>query len=170
MNENDIVKYFTAEKNESLIFIAIGIIATVIAFYGYFFIKTEYFKGLFYPLLLVAAIQIFVGTTVYFRSPKDIERVTQQLKETPEKLKSEELPRMIVVNKNFVIYRYVEIALAILGILIMVFMGRVGFWGGVGAGLTVQALLMLSADYFAEQRALVYTDLLNKFIQTSLPS
>lgn len=167
MTISDIVKYFQAEKNESLIFVLIGVIAIVVSCYGLFVMRTDFFKGLAYPLLAVALIQLVVGGSVYLRSPGDIERVSKQLQEEPTKIKTEELPRMEVVNKNFVIYRYVEIALAVIGILLCVFLRGNPFWFGIGTGLTIQALLMLGADYFAEQRALHYTELIQSFISNS---
>ena len=54
MTISDIVKYFQAEKNESLIFVLIGVIAIVVSCYGLFVMRTDFFKGLAYPLLAVA--------------------------------------------------------------------------------------------------------------------
>ena len=84
-------------------------------------------------------------------------------------VKGEELPRMQTVNKNFVIYRYTEIALAIVGlVLIFLFHSNTdrAFWFGVGITLTIQSLTMLGADYFAEKRALVYTKQIEEVIST----
>ena len=170
MTENDILKYFSAEKNESLVFAIIGILAMIIAFYGMFSIRTAFFRGLFFPLVIVALIQVTVGASVYLRTPKDIERVTAQLNNEPEKLESEEMPRMSEVNKNFVIYRYVEIALALIGILICLSFKRGSFWFGMGVGLTIQSLIMLGADYFAEKRALEYTEILKNYLHYKFTS
>jgi hypothetical protein len=65
---------------------------------------------------------------------------------------------MEVVMKNFLIYRYVEIALLLVGVLLL--FTTKGFWQGVGIGLFIQASLMLSLDYFAEQRGKVYVEVL----------
>jgi hypothetical protein len=75
-------------------------------------------------------------------------------------LKEKELPRMETVNKNFVIYRYVEITLLIVGIiLIALYKNNLDkqFIYGIAVALAIQAALMLGADYFAEKRALIYT-------------
>jgi hypothetical protein len=164
MTTNDILKYFTAEKNESLVFVVVGIVAILIACYGMFSVKTEFYKGLFYPLVAIAVIQVVVGGTVYLRAPKDITRVTQQLNTEPGKLETEELPRMAKVNEKFTLYRYIEIALLIVGVLCIYSFKRDNFWFGLGIGLTIQSLLMLGADFLAERRATEYTELLKAFI------
>ncbi len=164
MTESDIIKYFTAEKNESLIFVALGMVAISLAFYGMFSLRTDFFRGMFYPLILIGLIQLVVGGSVYLRSPKDIERVSAQFNNDPEKLETEEMPRMIVVNKNFMIYRYTEIALALVGVFFFLSFNKESFYSGLGIGLATQAIAMLCADYFAEQRAREYTEILKFFL------
>ncbi|MBP9099066.1 MAG: hypothetical protein KBF74_09645, partial [Ferruginibacter sp.] len=66
--KSDIEKYFTAEKSESLLFVIIGFTAIIAAVVFFFFLKTNFYKGLSVPLLLIAFIQISVGFTVYKRS------------------------------------------------------------------------------------------------------
>lgn len=68
-----------------------------------------------YPLIAIALIQIVVGSSVYFRSPKEILRVKHIIQTDQQKIQTEEIPRMDVVMKNFVIYHWVEIALLLVG-------------------------------------------------------
>jgi hypothetical protein len=159
-----IARYFTAEKQESLLFFGIGIIALGLSVYFWLALKTPFYKGAAVSLLLVSLIQIIVGGSVYLRSPKDIERVTAQYEQRPEALKTEELPRMVSVMKKFEVYRYTEIALALAGIFL--FFICTGFWKGLGLTLAIQALLMLGADFFAEQRGRSYTRALTQYVQT----
>jgi len=74
-------------------------------------------------------------------------------------LRKEELPRMKTVMKNFAIYRWVEISLLAVG-LMMIFWFRNQdnrHWLlGIGVGLAIQSALMLGADYFAEKRGHEY--------------
>ncbi len=111
-------------------------------------------------MLLIAFIQIGVGYTVYKRSDDDRKRNTYAYDMNPSALKTQELPRMEKVNKNFALYRWIEITLLIVG-LILIFLYRQNadntFWYGLGIGLAIQAAIMLSADYFAETRAKIYT-------------
>ncbi|MCY7350247.1 MAG: hypothetical protein LH606_06215 [Cytophagaceae bacterium] len=155
---NFVDDYFTAEKTESLFFVAVGLLAVGAGAYFFFVLKQPVYRGAAIPLLLVAVLQLVVGTTVYVRSPKDIERVTGLIQKDPALAKAEELPRMDVVMKKFVLYRSVEIALLLAGLALWGFFPAGSFWRGVGLGLFVQAGLMLSLDYFAEQRGQRYTE------------
>lgn len=159
-SKTDIEKYFIAEKNESLLFIIIGAAAIIAAMILFFFLKTNFYKGIAIPLFLIALIQITVGYTVYKRSDADRIRNVYAYDLTPTELRTKEIPRMQTVNKNFVIYRWVEIALILTG-LFFIFKFRLhpgrSFWYGLGVGLAIQATIMLGADYFAEQRAKKYT-------------
>lgn len=163
-------KYFIAEKQESLLFLIAGIIAVVLALVFFFFLKSNpsFYKGAAIPLLLIGLIQCVVGYTVWARSDKQRIDVAYKIgMESVGFVKNEELPRMQTVNKNFVIYRYTEIALIITGIT-LIFLFRANpersFWYGLGVTLAIQAALMLGADYFAEKRALVYTKQIESFI------
>ncbi len=166
--KTDIEKYFTAEKSESLLFIFIGIAAVIAAIIFFFFLKTNFYKGMAWPLILIALIQISVGYSVYKRSDSDRQRNVYAYDLNPSELKSKEIPRMEQVNKNFVLYRWIEIGLAIAG-LILIYIYRSNteksFLFGLGLGLAIQALIMLGADYFAEARAKEYTKGLKEFTQ-----
>jgi phosphate/sulfate permease len=153
---NPIEKYFNAEKSESLLFVLVGIAAIGAALYFILKLKQPFYNGMAYPLIAVALIQIIVGTLVYFRSPKDIERVNQIVQNDKPKIQSEEIPRMEVVMKNFVIYRWIEILLILTGLVLAFMFPTQTFWKGVGIGLAIQASFMLLLDYFAESRGAVY--------------
>lgn len=157
--KSTIENYFLAEKSESLVFMIIGIVAITGAAFLYLVMKTNFHKGMALPFILIAFIQITVGYTVYKRSDEDRKRNTYAYDLNPADLKNREIPRMEKVNRNFMIYRWVEIALIVAG-LILVFLYRQQnektFWYGLGMGLAIQAAVMLSADYFAEARAKKY--------------
>jgi len=154
------LNYFNAEKSESLFFIAVGVIALMLSVYFVLKLKQPFYIGISYPLIAVALIQLTVGSAVYFRSPKDIVRVTQMVQTQKEKIKLEEIPRMETVMKNFVLYRWVEIALLLIGIVLFFFFQPMTLWKGVGLGLTIQASLMLLLDFFAERRGEAYLEYL----------
>lgn len=163
----DIEKYFNAEKQESLLFLIIGIAAIITAAVFYFVIKKDILRGAAIPLVLIGIIQFVVGYTVYKRSDADRVRVVYAYDMNPLEIKQKEIPRMETVNKNFVIYRWVEIVLAVVGLgLIFYFKSNLAnvFWFGFGIALFAQSIIMLGADYFAEQRALTYTKGLESFI------
>ena len=165
--KSDIEKYFNAEKAESLLFLGIGIAGFIAAIVFLFVIKTNFYKGAALPLALVGLLLGIVGYTVYTRSDADRIRNVYAYDMNPAELKEKEIPRMEVVMKNFVIYRYTEIALAILGIVLFIYFrtnAEKQFWAGLGIGLFCMAVLALGADYFAEKRGHVYLKGLKAFV------
>jgi hypothetical protein len=156
--------YFQSERSESFIFLAMGVLAVLLAGWFWFSAKPEFYRGMAWPLLLVGIIQVVVGATVYVRSPKDIVAVTEMTASAPDQIRTVEIPRMETVMKNFVIYRYVEMALMIIGLALIIMNKDINFWKGAGAGLFAQATLMLVADYFAEKRGKVYWQQLLDFL------
>ena len=157
-----IYKYFIAEKQESLLFLIVGIVAVLLAVVFWFFIKSNpsFFKGAAIPLLAIGLIQVVVGYSVYSRTDKQKADIAYNIGMDPVNyVKQTELPRMKTVMKNFVIYRWVEIAFIIAG-LVLIFLFRTNvdktFWFGFGVALAIQAAIMLGADYFAEQRGKIY--------------
>ena len=165
-----IYKYFIAEKQESLLFLIIGIVAVVLAVVFWFFIKSNpsFFKGAAIPLLAIGLIQMVVGDTVYSRTDKQKKEIAYNIGIEPVSfVKQTELPRMKTVIKSFVVYRWVEIAFIVTG-LVLIFLFRLNpdksFWYGLGMALAIQAIMMLGADYFAEKRGKVYTEELEKII------
>jgi hypothetical protein len=162
---NPIVKYFNAEKAESLLFIGFGVFAILLSVYLFFFIKESFWKGLGIPLLFFSIIQIVIGATIYTRSPKDNLRVETILKYEPGKIQSEEIPRIEKVMKNFVYYRYFEITMIFLGIILMYALSNYGFWKGFGLGLFIQCAVLLSLDFFAEKRGQIYLEHLKEVVE-----
>jgi hypothetical protein len=162
---NPIIKYFNAEKAESLLFISFGVFAILLSVYFLFFIKEIFWKGLAIPLLFFSIIQIVIGATIYTRSPKDNLRVETILKYEPGKIQSEEIPRIEKVMKNFVYYRYFEITMIFLGIILMYALSDYGFWKGFGLGLFIQCAVLLSLDFFAERRGYIYIQYLKELVE-----
>jgi hypothetical protein len=155
----DFIKnYFTQEKIESVFFILIGVTAISFALINLFIIKYSFYKGLAYPLLLIGLIQLGVGASIYSRSPKDIIRVEDLFKKETQKIQTEEIPRMQVVIENFLLYKWIEIVLIIIGIILFFCCKKTPyvFWKGLGLGLIIQAALMLSLDSIAEKRSIIY--------------
>jgi Mg2+/citrate symporter len=166
LNKAEIEKYFIAEKQESLVFLILGIIAMVLALIFYLSAKSPVFKGAALPLLILGLVQTMAGYAVFAKS--DDQRVSQvyAYDMNPDQLKTTELTRMRKVKTNFLVYRWVEIGFVIAGIiLIIIFRNDMEryFWVGFGIALTLMAAEIFTADWIAEKRAVNYTNLLEEF-------
>jgi drug/metabolite transporter (DMT)-like permease len=165
--KTDIEKYFLAEKQGGLVFLLIAISGIVLAIIFFFFLKTNFYKGTAFPLILLGILSGTVGYTVYKRSDSDRIRNVYDYDMNPSQLKNIELPRMKTVMKNFVIYRYTEIILVLTGIFLFTYFKETPdrfFWKGFGLALAIMALLALAVDYFSEKRGRDYTKGLESFV------
>lgn len=162
---NTVVKYFNGEKAESYIFIVIGVIAFAMALYFLIALKTSFWKGVAIPFIIVALLEFIVGFAIVTRSSKDSIRVQTYITNEPQKIQMDEIPRMEKVLSNFVIYRYVEIGLIFLGIVLMYSSMNDTFWRGIGLGLFIQASIVLSLDFFAERRGHHYIVYLQELVE-----
>lgn len=166
-SKTDIEKYFNAEKAESWVFMAIGIAGIFLAIIFFFFIKTNLYKGMAIPFALLGILLGVVGFTVYRSSDKQRIDNVYAMDMNPRKLREVELPRMKKVMKNFLIYRYVEIFLFLIGAGLYIYFirdYRQDFWRGFGFALAIMALLALAADYFAEKRGHIYTNGIESYL------
>ncbi|HCL84779.1 MAG TPA: hypothetical protein DIC22_12430 [Chitinophagaceae bacterium] len=170
LSKADIEKYFIAEKQESLVFGVIGLVAIGLALIFYFGLKNPVYRGAAIPLLILGLVQASAGYAVFTRS--DDQRISQvyAYDMNPDQLKTTELSRMRNVTARFRIYRWIETGSFIAGlILIFLFRNQAGriFWVGFGITLTLMAAELFIADYIAEQRAVHYVSLLEEFNRKS---
>lgn len=148
--------YFSAERAESLLFMAVSAIALAASAYFVVVLRKPFFNGMAVTLSVVAVLQMIVGVTIYQRSPQDTARVQQMVQSSPKQLQSEEVPRMQTVIRNFKIYLGVELALLILGIAVMALSTPAGFMRGAAIGLAIQAVFTAVLDLAATRRGDVY--------------
>ena len=153
----DFIKnYFTAEKSESLIFMTIGLLTISFSVYAWAKWGDSFYKGFALPVVFVGIIQLVVGGTVYFRTDQQIIELTNLYSKSKSDFVKSETPRMETVMKNFSLYKKIEVAFVVIGLL-LIFIGRSReFWLGVGVGMLLQGALMLTADIFAERRGKEY--------------
>ena len=147
-------EYFSAEKQESLLFIAVGLLAIGIAVC--LWVSGHRLRSMAFPLIGVALIQIVVGATVYLRTDGQLAQLTQQISSAAQATRQTELTRMQVVMKNFTVYKTIEIVLLGVGIAFIAFLQRLDWATGVGAGLVLQSAFMLTLDMFAQARGQDY--------------
>ena len=148
--------YFSAERAESMLFIAVGVLALAASAYFLLVLRKPFFNGMAYTLSVVAALQIIVGITIYQRSPLDTERVQQMVQSAPQQIKSEEVPRMQKVILYFKIYLGVELSLLVLSIVVLLLSSPGTIIGGAAMGLAIQAVFTAILDLAAMRRGDAY--------------
>jgi hypothetical protein len=151
-----ISNYFSAERAESMLFIAVGALALAASAYFLLVLRKPFFNGMAITLSVVAALQMIVGITIYQRSPADTARVQKMVQSAPQQIKSDEVPRMQTVIRNFRIYLGVELSLLILSIAVMAFSAPAGFMRGAAVGLAIQAVFTAALDLAATRRGDAY--------------
>lgn len=151
--------YFAAEKQESLIFIAVGLLAMGISVW--LWMNGHRLKSMAYPLVAIALMQIAVGASVYLRTDTQLSTLSAQLNANPATLKAEETTRMQTVMNNFSIYKAVEMVLLIVGVGMIAWLQRHDMAAGIGVGLVLQAAFTLTLDLFAEARGADYVSALH---------
>ena len=152
---NSIDSYFQAERAESLLFAAFGVLAIGTSLYLLWRYGDAMSKGLAIPLILVGLIQIAVGSSVYLRTPAQVVTLKAQVVQDPARFKSEETARMGPVMANFKTYKLIEVAFILIGLAVTLLVSQ-PFVLGIGMGMLIQGALMLPADITAEQRGTVY--------------
>ena len=151
-----VAHYFNAEKKESIYFIAIGFLACLLSLFYLFIKKEPYYNGISYAFISIGLIQLVVGISIYLRSDIDNVRVNYCIQKDRIAIKNEEIPRMKMVMHNFVIYRWVEIALIVISLFLLFYFASKTIGKGIGLGLLIQSSMMLLLDYLAEQRGKIY--------------
>jgi hypothetical protein len=150
--------YLDAERAESKLFVGMGALPIAGGAVALAASDRDFLKGASLPLMGVGLIQLVVGGTVWWRTEEQKAQLRTLILSEPSRYVSEESARMKQVNDNFVIYRWAEISLLGAGA------AAAGagyaldkdFVTGLGVGLAFQSAVMLTLDYFAEQRGNEY--------------
>lgn len=148
--------YFAAEKTESLVFLAVGLLACVVAALVLWRVRDPLFRGMALPVLVVGLIQVAAGFTIYDRTDAQVAELSAQLQSDPAAFKAQELARMKTVQTGFAIYKSVEGLFIVVGLGLALMRSAHRFWRGFGLGMLLQGALMLPADLIAEDRAATY--------------
>ncbi len=98
--EKNINMYFKAEKQESLLFIAVGLLATAVA--AWLWMNGHRLRSMAYTFVAIALIQLVVGATVFLRTDGQMTHLNPQVAQAPAIFKQGESQRMDVVIKTSV--------------------------------------------------------------------
>ncbi len=157
-----IIHYFTAEKRESLLFLMAG--AAAIAASVFFWVTASPHRAMGWPLTAIALIQIGVGWTVFTRTDSQMKDLHTLLNTDKAAYAAAEIPRMETVQRSFKIYKAIEIVLLAAGLAGAFFLKDRVALHAVSVGLALQAGLMLVFDLYAESRAGVYVEQIQRLL------
>ena len=129
----EMTDYFAGEKQESLLYIAVGLVAIGVA--AWLWMNGHRLRMMAVPLVIVALMQLVVGSTVYLRTESQMQGLVAQSQSAPAQFKQDEVSRMQTVMKNFNIYKTIEMMLLVLGVCLIAFLQRFDIAAGIGAGL-----------------------------------
>ena len=155
-----IEKYFNGEIIQCSIGIFIGMVSAGLSLYGWFWLKSDLYKGIALPSFIIAFFLLAICIGVVIRSHKDIERVSGFSLNQTEKIKTEELPRMQKVMRNFRIIKIAEAIVVLIGLILFFAFANTPFIKGIGIGLMTQGIIMFIFDYFASLRGEPYLEYL----------
>jgi hypothetical protein len=166
-SKTDIEQYFSAEKQGSLFFLSVGIVAVIAALILFFVLKTPFYKGAAIPMIIVGLIAGGIGFAIYKRSDDDRIRNVYAYDLNPDELKQKEYPRMQKVMKSFRVIIIAEVILLVAAIFLFFYFrtnAAQQLWSGVGAGFFIMTVAALFLDIAAQRRAEIYTKGLETFI------
>ncbi|MCE3259428.1 MAG: putative transrane protein of unknown function [Bacteroidetes bacterium] len=152
--------YFKGEIVQCTIGGILALLSIGLAFFLRVWMKAPFYDGLSWPFIVLPVLLSMVCISVIIRAPKDIKRVSSYEINNREKLKTEELPRMVKVMKSFKVLMIVEISLILAGILCF-FLFSSPFLKGISAGAVIQCIFLLIFDFLAEKRGAAYLEYLS---------
>ena len=157
----ELLVYFVGEKQESVLFLAVGVLAIGVA--AWLWTTDHRFRLMAVPLVVVALMQIVVGFTIYARTDAQVQSLSVLQKNEPAQFQLEEIDRMQTVMTNFKIYKTIEIVLLVFALALIAFVSKSDAAVGIGLGLLVQAAFTRALDLFAEARGEAYLAALTAF-------
>lgn len=169
LNKSGIEQYFLAEKNAGLLLVIFGVAWIILALVFLFFLKTGFYKGSAYVLMVAGLLQAGVGYSIYRKSDKQRVDNVYAFDMNPNKLMTNELPRMEKAISGIKWFIAFEILLFVAGIIFFLKSKTQhsavihSVWAGIGAVLVIQALFLVAFDYQAYKRGKIYLDDLKVF-------
>jgi len=152
--------YFQAEKQESAVFVVMGLAAIGVAI-GAWRWRPRY-RAIAYPLVAVALIQMAVGGTVFARTDRQAAALVEQRRAAPAAFRTAEGARMASVMANFQVYKTIEIGMLVAGAGLVIFYRKRSALAAIGAGCLLQGGAMLAFDLFAEARGRNYVEAIGR--------
>jgi hypothetical protein len=154
-----IEKYFGGERLQCTIGLVYALLCIVLSVYMLYLDKVM-MKGLAYTLIPTSALLLIICVAIVVRTPKDVQRVTTFYTSAPEKMQSDELPRMQEVMNNFTFIKKIEAGLFIASLMVGLVFWKNELVRGIAIGLMAQSAVLFLFDYLAAIRGKAYLEFL----------
>ena len=155
-----LASYFHEEKQESAVFVAIGLAAIAAAIWAWQ--RVPRYRAIAYPLVAIAVIQLAVGGAVFARTDAQVVALAEQRRTAPAEFRAAERARMAKVMASFQVYKAIEIAILVVGLGLLPFLRTRAALAAIGLGCLLQGGAMLVFDLFAEARGRTYVEALSR--------
>ena len=156
---NHIERYFLEDRMQLGIGIFLSVFSLTVAVY-LFVSKNVLYKGMSYGIIPLTLILFSVCVFLFFRTPGDMKKAKTFYNEMPAKMKTDELPRMEKVLKNFDWIIKTEVLVIVAGIALFLLFAKNDLLKGIAIGITSQAAILFIFDSIETERARIYLDFL----------
>ncbi|MGH8029435.1 MAG: hypothetical protein ACREO3_05825 [Arenimonas sp.] len=146
--------YFNGEKNGGLVLVAIAIVGLAAAVT--FWQPRWELRSFAVTLGILAVAELALGIGLYLRTDPQVANLLTQFGSNGAGIYSDEVARMVRVQRNFVVIQYVEVAIIIGGALVALLLKGRPWVAGIALGLLIHAAVLLAFDLVAERRGAVY--------------
>jgi hypothetical protein len=151
-----LLSYFSQEKTGGVLVLIAGIIAVVASVILYR--NSEIYRGVAYPLVLIALAEIGLGIGLYLRTDKQVAILQSTYTNSVSDFKNIEIPRMEKVMTTFKIVKLSEVALLIISLILSFLYLKNNLIYSISIGIAIQAGFLFIFDLFAEKRAHEYLE------------
>jgi hypothetical protein len=151
-------RYFGQEKSVSVLFLALGLAGIGAGLWFWFLVDLPALDGAIAPLLVLGTISGVVGGTIFFRTDSQVEGLKKTYQQDSGQFLAEEQARIRKVNRNWGIYKLVELVIIVAAVIFpFVFPGR-GFWVACSVASIAMAATLLALDIVSERNGRWYEE------------
>ncbi|MCT4613696.1 MAG: hypothetical protein N4A49_02345 [Marinifilaceae bacterium] len=157
------INWTKGEIQEALIMGFIGLVITISAFLFWCFGNTANAKAMFWPILIVGIIPFFMSFSGVYTNKKRIIEYQKEYKSNPVFFAKAEKIRVENFDKIFKITYPTALIMLITGAVLFVLLSS-PIWKSISLALIILGLMTFFIDHFAEERARIYLEEIDKFL------
>ena len=150
--------YFGWEKSESAVFLALGFLGIGLGLFFWWYHKSSLLQGAIAPLLILGLISGIVGGTIFFRTDAQVAALKQTYQQDSGRFFTEEQVRMHNVNRNWAIYKIIELVIILAAVILLFLAYRRDFWAGFAMAALLMASALMVLDVIGERNGRWYAE------------